>query len=48
MNKQATFPEEFKIEAVKRVTDRGHRFAEVAPRLDVSQHSLFAWVSATA
>ena len=44
MNKQKRFPEEFKIEAVKQVTERGHRVAEVAARLDVSQHSLYAWI----
>jgi len=38
------YPEEFKIEAVKQVTERGHRVAEVAARLDVSQHSLYAWI----
>lgn len=44
MNNQKRFPEEFKIEAVKQVTERGHRVAEVAARLDVSQHSLYAWI----
>lgn len=44
MNKPTRFPEEFKIEAVKQVTERGHRVAEVAARLDVSQHSLYAWI----
>jgi len=48
MNKQTGFPEEFKIEAYKQVTGRGHRFAEVAARLDVSQQSLYAWSSVTA
>ena len=44
MSKPIRFPEEFKIEAVKQVTERGHRVAEVAARLDVSQHSLYAWI----
>jgi transposase len=44
MNNQKRFPEEFKIEAIKQVTERGHRVAEVAARLDVSQHSLYAWI----
>lgn len=35
MNSQK-YPEEFKIEAVKQVTKRGHRVTEVAARLDVS------------
>lgn len=37
-------PEEFKIEAVKQVTERGLRVADVAERLGVSAHSLYAWV----
>ena len=38
------YPEEFKIEAVKQVTDRGYSIADVANRLDVTTHSLYAWV----
>jgi len=38
------YPEEFKIEAVKQVTDRGHAVADVANRIGVSQHSLYAWL----
>lgn len=38
------YPEEFKIEAVKQVVDRGHSVADVAKRLDVTTHSLYAWV----
>lgn len=38
------YPEEFKIEAVKQVTERGLRVADVAERLGVSAHSLYAWV----
>jgi transposase len=38
------YPEEFKIEAVKQVTDRGLPVAEVAARLGMSVHSLYAWV----
>ena len=37
-------PEEFKIEAVKQNVDRGYPVAEVAKRLDVTTHSLYAWV----
>lgn len=36
------YPEEFKIEAVKHITERGLRVAEVAERLGVSAHSLYA------
>jgi len=38
------FPEEFKIEAVKQVTERGYPVAEVASRLGVSAHSLYQWL----
>lgn len=38
------YPEEFKIEAVKQIVDRGYPVAEVAKRLDVTTHSLYAWV----
>lgn len=37
------YTEEFKAEAVKQVTDRGHSVADVAGRLGVSIHSLYAW-----
>lgn len=37
---------EFKAEAVKQVTDRGYSVAEVADRLGVSTHSLYAWLRA--
>ena len=38
------YPEEFKIEAVKQITERGYPVAEVASRIGVSQHSLYEWV----
>ncbi|MGM8063377.1 transposase, partial [Vogesella indigofera] len=38
------FPEEFKIEAVKQVAERGYPVAEVASRLGVSAHSLYQWL----
>ena len=38
------YPEEFKIEAVKQVTERGYSSAEVARRLDVNPNSLYNWV----
>ena len=34
---------EFKIAAVKQVAERGHPASEVASRLGVSIHSLYAW-----
>ncbi|PKB23131.1 transposase [Janthinobacterium sp. 64] len=37
------YTEEFKVVAVKQVVDRGHPAAEVAERLGVSIHSIYAW-----
>lgn len=34
------YTEEFKIEAVKQITERGHAVADVSARLGVSGHSL--------
>lgn len=38
------YTEEFKIEAVKQVTERGYSVAEVANRLGTTSHSLYAWI----
>ena len=43
MSKQR-YPEEFKIEAVKQITERGHSVVDVAKRIGVSGHSLYAWI----
>jgi transposase len=43
MSKQR-YPEEFKIEAVKQITERGHRVSDVSARIGVSQHSLYKWI----
>jgi transposase len=43
MSKQR-YPEEFKIEAVKQITERGHSVADVAKRIGVSGHSLYTWI----
>lgn len=37
------YTEEFKVEAVKQVTERGHSVADVAERLGITTHSLYAW-----
>lgn len=38
------FTDEFKAEAVKQVSERGYPVMEVADRLGVSSHSLYAWL----
>lgn len=38
------YPEEFKVEAVRQVTDRGRSVAQVAEGLGVTTHSLYAWL----
>ncbi len=38
------YPEEFKIEAVKQVTERGHPVVDVANRFGVPQHGLYGWI----
>jgi len=42
--KSKRYTEEFKIEAVKQVTERGYSIAEVADRLGTTTHSLYAWL----
>ena len=37
------YTEEFKIEAVKQVTERGHSIPNVAQRLGVTTKSLYDW-----
>ncbi|EJO8274528.1 IS3 family transposase [Salmonella enterica] len=38
------YPEEFKIEAVNQVVDRGYSVSSVATRLDITTHTLYAWI----
>ena len=38
------FTEEFKIAAVRQITERGFAARDVAERLGVSPNSLYAWV----
>jgi len=44
MSKGNRFIEEFKLEAVKQVVERGFGVADVSKRLGVSSHSLYAWL----
>ena len=41
---QPRFTEDFKTEAIKQITERGHSISEVSQRLGVSTHSLYAWI----
>ena len=41
---QSRFTEDFKIDAIKQITERGHSIADVSQRLGVSTHSLYAWI----
>ena len=41
---QQRYTPEFKDEAVRQVTEKGHSVQEVAARLGVSSHSLYKWV----
>ena len=43
---QQRYSPEFKDEAVRQVTEKGHSVQEVAARLGVSSHSLCKWVKA--
>lgn len=44
MSKGNRFTEEFRLEAVKQVVDRGFGVADVSARLGVSTHSLYGWI----
>ena len=41
---QDNFTEDFKLDAIKQITERGHSVADVSKRLGVSTHSLYAWI----
>ena len=40
---KAIFSDDFKRDAVRQITERGHPVSEVSERLGVSAHSLYAW-----
>ena len=46
MKTNQPYPEEFKIEAIQQITQRGHKVTELTARLGVSQHSLYKWIKA--
>ena len=41
------YTEEFKVEAVKQITERGYSVFDVAQRLGVTTHSLYGWRKST-
>ncbi len=41
---QGNFTEDFRLDAIKQITERGHSVADVSKRLGVSTHSLYSWV----
>jgi transposase len=41
---QGNFTEEFRLDAIKQIRERGHSVADVAQRLGVSTHSLYGWM----
>jgi transposase len=46
MHSKQLCPEEFKIEVVKQIMERGHRVADVSARIGASQHSLYKRIKA--
>ena len=44
MNSNIRYTEEFKVEAIKQITERHHSVSDVAERLGVSTHSLYKWL----
>ena len=45
MSKGKRYTQEFKIEAVKQITDRGYSVAEVSERLGICTKTLYHWRS---
>ena len=43
-HKRQVLTDEFKQEAIKQITERGHSVADVASRLGITTHSLYAWL----
>ena len=41
---KVTFSEEFRIDAIKQITERGYSVRDVSQRLGVSTHSLYGWM----
>ncbi|MBX8803180.1 transposase [Ochrobactrum sp. MR28] len=41
---KANFTDEFKLDAIKQITERGYSVVDVSRRLGVSTHSLYSWM----
>ena len=41
---RGNFTEEFRLDAIKQIRERGHSVADVSQRLGVSTHSLYGWM----
>ena len=41
---KARFSDDFKLDAIKQITERGYSVADVSQRLGVSTHSLYGWI----
>lgn len=41
---KGNFTEDFKLDAIKQIMERGHSVADVSKRLGVSTHSLYGWM----
>ena len=41
---KGNFTDEFKLDAIKQITERGYSVADVSKRLGVSTHSLYGWM----
>ena len=41
---KGNFTDEFRLDAIKQITERGYSVADVSKRLGVSTHSLYGWM----
>jgi len=41
---KARSSDDFKLDAIKQITERGYSVADVSQRLGVSTHSLYGWI----
>lgn len=41
---KGNFTDEFRLDAIKQITERGYSVADISKRLGVSTHSLYGWM----